>query len=146
MCVYKKCKIIIWFLLALAQALSFTKLPAGELGQRLLQWGAADWGQGHVTSARVQKSKKNKGKKRHQWIAEVKAFHAGRGKGSSKGFPEAPWWKPPTEEAEKKQDQEEEEDDVQLVEPLVKKSKKDDDDEDDSFETTRSKRFCVFGP
>ena len=69
-----------------------------------------------------------------------------QGKGSSKGFPEAPWWKPPTEEAEKKQDQEEEEDDVQLVEPLVKKSKKDDDDEDDSFETTRSKRFCVFGP
>ena len=136
--------------MAFAQALSFNKLPAAELGQRLLQWGAADWGQGPVTTTRVQKAKKkNRGTKRNQWMAEVKAFHAGRGQGSSKGFPGAPWWKPPTEEAKKKpgeEEEEEEEDEVEMVEPLGKKFKKDDDDEDDSFEIMPRKRFCVFGP
>ena len=84
-------------------------------------------------------------------MAEVKAFHAGRGKGSSKGFPGAPWWKPLTEEAKKTSDQgeaEEEDNEVELVEPVGKKFKKDDEDDedDDLFEMKHRKRFCVFGP
>ena len=128
---------------AYTKALSFTKLFAAELGQKMLQWGAADWNQGSVNTYRVQKSKKNKGKKRVWWQHEVKAYHAGQGKGSGKsskgldqevgaGYPDAPWWKPPTEE-EKEEEDKEKEDEVEFVEPLVKKSKRDDrDDEGDS--------------
>ena len=86
---------------AYTKALSFTKLSAAELGQKMLQWGAADWNQGSVNTYRVQKSKKNKGKKRVWWQHEVKAYHAGQGKGSGKsskgldqevgaGYPDAP--------------------------------------------------------
>ena len=82
---------------------------------------------------RVQKSKKNKGKKRVWWQHEVKAYHAGQGKGSGKsskgldqevgaGYPDAPWWKPPTEE-EKEEEDKQKEDEVEFVEPLVKKPK-----------------------
>ena len=55
---------------------------------------------------KVKKSKKNRGQKRKAWQAEVKAYHAGRGKGSGKNasdstavkqelpsHPNAPWWK-----------------------------------------------------
>ena len=54
----------------------------------------------------MNKSKKNRGQKRKLWQAEVKAFHAGKGKGSGKDsqeptevkdelptHPNAPWWK-----------------------------------------------------
>lgn len=96
-----------------SQELSFTKLPADELGQKLLQWGKAEWGHGNVTVEKVKKSKKNRGQKRKLWQAEVKAFHAGNGKGSGKdaqgatevkyekdelpSHPNAPWRKKSTE-------------------------------------------------
>ena len=57
---------------------------------------------------KVKKSKKNRGVKRKLWQAEVKAYHAGRGKGCGKNaqestavkaelptHPNAPWWKNP---------------------------------------------------
>ena len=37
-------------------------MSAAELGQKLLQWGAAEWNQDPVTVQRVRESKKNKGK------------------------------------------------------------------------------------
>lgn len=111
------------------QELSFTQHDAKNLGEKLLRWGSAEWQQGNVSTKRVQKSKKNKGHKRTQWIAEVKAFHAGRGKGHSKGkpvvkeepktFPSAPWWsKPPTQETTTIHDDDTEEEEVPPVEPV----------------------------
>lgn len=87
-------------------------MTAEKLGQKLLQWGADDWNQGPVTTQRVQKSKKkNKGLKRPVWQREVKAYHAGKGKGKGGHtsveppavpdlplFPSAPWWNPPPTE------------------------------------------------
>lgn len=74
-----------------------------------MQWGKGEWGHGNVTVEKVKKSKKNRGQKRKLWQAEVKAFHAGNGKGSGKdaqgatevkyekdelpSHPNAPWWK-----------------------------------------------------
>lgn len=146
----------------ISKALSFTNLSAEELGTKMLQWGAADWNQGPVNTKRVQRSKKNKGRKRAAWMAEVKAYHAGRGKGSAKGFPDAPWWKPPVEEAvaapsaapskgDDDEEEEEEEPEVLFVEPLLKKPKKDDDNDeggnDFSFNSEGGRGFCaVFGP
>ena len=54
------------------QELAFTTHNPKEPGDKLLRWGAPDWNQGNVNTKRVQKAKKNKGKKRGAWIGEVK--------------------------------------------------------------------------
>lgn len=146
---------------ASTKALSFTKLSAEKLGQKLLQWGADDWNQGPVTTKRVQRSKKNKGHKREWWINEVKAYHAGKGKNKGGGksaeaeipdaplFPNAPWWNPsPTEEKEDKD--EKPEGDCEVIEPLLKRSKKDGDDDDEDFGSSgflpHQSMLKLFGP
>ena len=82
------------------KALIFTNMSAAELGQKLLQWGAAEWNQDPVTVQRVRESKKNKGRKRVLWQRGVKAYWAGKGSGKGKeedkeavAYPGAPWRK-----------------------------------------------------
>ena len=61
---------------ATAKALSFTRLSADQLGQRLLRWSGHYSGDQQVSSKKVWKSKKkNKGRKREQWWAQVKEYH-----------------------------------------------------------------------
>ena len=57
------------------KALSFTRLTAQQLGERLLRW-SGHYGQNYVDSEKVWKcKKKNKGVKRQHWWAAVKEFH-----------------------------------------------------------------------
>ena len=150
-------------------------MSAAELGQMLLQWGAAGWNQGLVTVQRVRESKKNKGRKRVLWQRGVKAYWAGRGKGSGKGkeedkeavaYPDAPGRKSPAEEAnayaakwwpgfgepvdekendEKEEEEEEEEEDCKVIEPLVKHHKGPEHDPEGGS-GGGSSLFAVFGP
>lgn len=96
---------------ATAKALSFTRLSADQLGQRLLRWSGHYSGDQQVSSKKVWKTKKkNKGWKREQWWAQVKEYHnkqndgdqtaANGGGGASpngdgsmfgNNFPDAPW-------------------------------------------------------
>eukprot|EP00438_Fugacium_kawagutii_P002729 Skav225085 [mRNA] locus=scaffold1341:52003:54420:- [translate_table: standard] len=147
------------------QALSFNRLGAQQLGERLLSWQGG--GGGHVDSNKVWKSKKNKGKKRLQWQQEAINYHRGLPKGTGKGhvevvpdddevpvgtpgpgYPDAPWWlQNPTEDKESKEDYEPE---TEVGEPLGKRSKKDDDHDDEGGPFfnggSRSPLFAVFGP
>ena len=99
------------YFLLLLKALSFTRLSADQLGQRLLRWSGHYSGDQQVSSKKVWKSKKkNKGRKREQWWAQVKEYHnkqndgdqtaANGGGGASpndggsmfgNNFPDAPW-------------------------------------------------------
>lgn len=66
-----------------SKALSFNRLNAEQLGQRLLRWcGSND---SVVDTAKVKKGKKNKGKKRPQWQQEAWNYHHGLPKGTPKG-------------------------------------------------------------
>ena len=59
----------------LSQALSFNRLNAQQLGERLLRW-SGHYGQHYVDSQKVWKAKKkNKGQKRKDWWAAVKDYH-----------------------------------------------------------------------
>lgn len=123
-----------------------------------------------MDSAKVKKSKKNKGKAREVWIQQVKDYHAGIPKGKGKGgveeipdeddapvggsptFPNAPWWMRPMEEGGGKEEEKKEESpDVEAMEPLLKRSKKDDDDHDKDGPMFNpgngsSRFFAIFGP
>ena len=58
-----------------AANLSFNRLNAQQLGERLLRW-SGHYGQHYVDSQKVWKGKKkNKGQKRKDWWAAVKDYH-----------------------------------------------------------------------
>ena len=108
-----------------------------------------------MSSQKVWKSKKNKGTKRKQWIADRKAGIPPRkeGDGTSPTL-SAPWWQ--TEAIDltepKDKDKEEDEEEPELPdaehEPLGKKLKNyDDQDKDDSgFGMFSCKAPTIFGP
>lgn len=120
-----------------------------------MRWGAPDWNQGKVTTKRVQKAKKNKGKKRVAWMAEVKAYHDGRGKGHSKGaevktepktFPEAPWWKTPVQETTTIHDDDTEEEEEPPMNPFLDKPGQNGNGNGGDGTDDSMSKLKIFGP
>lgn len=67
-------RVYVFFFFLLGQ-LSFNRLNAQQLGERLLRW-SGHYGQHYVDSQKVWKAKKqNKGQKRQAWWAAVKDYH-----------------------------------------------------------------------